>query len=97
MESKSSFIRWWRAIDQGTHLIDLTLLFLGDVILKHGFAHTYFWNMDVDDNVFLTLSTHSNKIAFLHASCTEWKNLFSFEIFCRMGKLNYLVLVEAMV
>src|SRR5262249_35747763 len=25
---------------------------------------------------------------FLHASCTEWKNLFSFEVFGRQGKLE---------
>src|SRR5208337_4952481 len=26
--------------------------------------------------------------AWLHASCTEWKNLFSFEIYGREGKLH---------
>jgi predicted dehydrogenase len=27
-------------------------------------------------------------VAFLHASCTEWKNLFSMEIYGRYGKLD---------
>jgi predicted dehydrogenase len=27
-------------------------------------------------------------VAWLHASCTEWKNLFCFEIFGRNGKLQ---------
>ncbi len=27
-------------------------------------------------------------MAFLHASCTEWKNLFSFEIYGKAGKLE---------
>jgi predicted dehydrogenase len=27
-------------------------------------------------------------VVWLHASCTEWKNLFSFEIFGRNGKLQ---------
>jgi predicted dehydrogenase len=27
-------------------------------------------------------------VAWLHASCTEWKNLFCFEIFGREGKLQ---------
>ena len=27
-------------------------------------------------------------MAWLHASCTEWKNLFSFEIYGRTGKLH---------
>jgi predicted dehydrogenase len=44
--------------------------------------------MRVDDNAFLTLSTRSGQIAHLHASCTEWKNLFSFEIFAREAKLH---------
>ena len=28
------------------------------------------------------------KVAFLHCSCTEWKNKFSFEIFLEYGKLE---------
>ena len=75
-------------IDQGSHLIDLSRLFLGEFHKVEGFINTYFWKMAVEDNVFLTLKTHSNKIAFLHASWTEWKNLFSFEIFGTLGKLD---------
>src|SRR5439155_25457497 len=30
----------------------------------------------------------AGRIAWLHASCTEWKNLFSFEVFGRTGKLQ---------
>ena len=44
--------------------------------------------MSVEDNAFLTLKTRSNKTAFLHSSWTEWKNMFSFEIFCTFGKLD---------
>ena len=44
--------------------------------------------MPVDDNAFLLLRTAKNQTAFLHASCTEWKNLFSFEIYGRYGKLH---------
>lgn len=75
-------------IDQGVHLIDLARWFLGDFSEVHGYAHTYFWNMPVDDNGFLLLKTPQNKIAFLHASCTEWKNLFSFEIYGKKGKID---------
>jgi predicted dehydrogenase len=90
--------REWRAqpqisgggelIDQGMHLIDLARWLLGDFIEVDGYAHTYFWNMPVDDNAFLLLKTAENKVAFLHASCTEWKNTFSFEIYGRDGKLQ---------
>jgi predicted dehydrogenase len=90
--------REWRAdparsgggelIDQGPHLIDLARWFLGDFVEIDGFAHTYFWDMPVDDNAFLLLKTARKQVAFLHASCSEWKNTFSFEIYGRLGKID---------
>ncbi|MEI6234336.1 MAG: Gfo/Idh/MocA family oxidoreductase [Planctomycetota bacterium] len=75
-------------IDQGVHIIDLARWFLGDFVDVEGFAPTYFWDMEVDDNAFMLLKTASKQTAFLHASCTEWKNLFSMEIYGRNGKLD---------
>lgn len=75
-------------IDQGVHLIDLSRWFLGDFTTVSGFAHTYFWDMPVDDNAFMLLRTAREQAAFLHVSCTEWKNLFSLEIYGRDGKLH---------
>jgi predicted dehydrogenase len=75
-------------IDQGVHLIDLARWFLGDFVDVQGFAHTYFWKMPVDDNAFLMLKTSKQQVAFLHASCTEWKNVFSLEIYGCEGKLH---------
>lgn len=75
-------------IDQGVHLIDLARWFLGEFAEVGGYAQTCFWNMPVDDNAFLLLKTAERKVAFLHASCTEWKNTFSFEIYGRDGKLH---------
>ena len=75
-------------IDQGVHLIDLARWFLGDFVEVDGFAHTYFWDMPVDDNAFLLLKTADKQAAFLHASCTEWKNTFSLELYGRDGKLQ---------
>jgi predicted dehydrogenase len=75
-------------IDQGPHLIDLARWFLGDFAEVQGFAHAYYWNMPVDDNGFMLLKTARQQVAFLHASCTEWKNLFSLEIYGRQGKLE---------
>ncbi len=75
-------------IDQGVHLIDLARWFMGDFDEVCGFAHTYYWNMPVDDNGFMLLKTPQQKAAFLHVSCTEWKNLFSFEIYGKKAKLH---------
>jgi predicted dehydrogenase len=90
--------REWRAnpalsgggelLDQGVHLIDLARWFAGDFTHVTGQALTYFWDMPVDDNAFMALRTAAGQVAWLHASCTEWKNLFSFEIFGRHGKLQ---------
>jgi len=75
-------------IDQGVHLIDLARWFLGDIVNVQGFASTFYWDMPVEDNGFMLLRSARQQVAFLHASCTEWKNLFSFEIFGRLGKLQ---------
>ena len=90
--------REWRAdpklsgggelIDQGPHLIDLAHWFLGDFAHVHGFADTLFWNMPVDDNAFMLLRTADRRTAFLHVSCTEWKNTFSFQIYGTSGKIE---------
>lgn len=95
---RKGYDREWRAnpvlsgggelIDQGVHLIDLSRWFLGNFTEIQGFAHTYFWDMPVDDNGFMILKTETRQTAFLHVSCTEWKNLFSMEIYGRDAKLH---------
>jgi predicted dehydrogenase len=90
--------REWRAdpklagggelVDQGIHLIDLAGWFLGEFKKVDGHVATYFWDMPLDDNAFLGLQTAKGQTAWLHVSCTEWKNLFSFEIYGRYTKLH---------
>jgi predicted dehydrogenase len=75
-------------IDQGVHLIDLAGIFLGEFTRVEGHVATYFWNMPVDDNAFLSLRNAEGRTAWLHASCSEWKNLFSLEVYGRDGKLH---------
>ncbi|MGH7945797.1 MAG: Gfo/Idh/MocA family protein [Opitutaceae bacterium] len=94
---RQGYDREWRAdprlsgggelIDQGVHLIDLAGWFLGEFPVVEGHAATYYWNMKVDDNAFLSLRTAAGQTAWLHASCTEWKNLFSLEIYGRDAKI----------
>jgi predicted dehydrogenase len=90
--------REWRAdparagggelLDQGVHLLDLARWFLGDFAEVQGHVGTFFWDMPVEDNGFLVLRTAAECVAFLHASCSEWKNMFSFELYGRTGKLQ---------
>jgi predicted dehydrogenase len=95
---RPGYEREWRAdpavagggevLDQGVHLIDLTRWYVGEPVEVRGSTHTFFWNMPVEDNGFLWLRTARGQVAWLHASCTEWKNLFCFEIFGPDGKLQ---------
>lgn len=75
-------------LDQGVHLIDLSRWFLGEFVEVTGRVANFFWDWPVEDNGFAMLRTHDGQIAWLHASCTEWKNTFSFEIYGRTGKLH---------
>jgi predicted dehydrogenase len=95
---RPGYDREWRAdqavagggelLDQGVHLIDLSRWFLGEFADVWGHVRTSYWDMPVEDNGFLFLRTPAGQVAWLHASCTEWKNLFSFEVFGRDGKLQ---------
>jgi predicted dehydrogenase len=71
------------------HLIDLAGLFLGDFTEVSGHVATFFWDMPVDDNAFLSLRNARGHTAWLHVSSTEWKNLFSLEIYGRDAKLHW--------
>lgn len=75
-------------LDQGCHLIDLARWFLGDFTQVDGHVARLFWDMPVEDNGFLLLRNQAGRPAWLHASWTEWKNLFSFEVYGRHGKLH---------
>jgi len=75
-------------LDQGVHLIDLARWFLGDFPHVQGHVATFFWDMPVEDNGFLLLRTAAGQVAWLHATWTEWKNTFSFELFGRDAKLH---------
>ena len=71
------------------HLIDLGRWFLGDFTEVHGFAHTYFWDMPVDDNGFLLLRTAARPA---WPSCTpvapSGRTCSRCEIYGRAGKLE---------
>ena len=75
-------------LDQGVHIVDLSRWFLGDFAEVSGHVGRFFWDWEVEDNGFALLKTAGGQVAWLHASCTEWKNLFSFEVYGKVGKLH---------
>jgi predicted dehydrogenase len=90
--------REWRAdpelaaggelVEQGIHIIDLANWFFGYFSEVGGFASTQFWDQELDDNATMILKTIDKKFATLTVSCTEWKNVFCFEIYGKKGKLQ---------
>ena len=74
-------------IDQAPHLIDLSHWFLGSLHLDYAYTPTMYWNIPTDDNCFMALRSDSGQMAWLHATWTEWRNMFNFEIVGRDGKL----------
>lgn len=96
---RPGYEREWRAdparsgggelIDQGMHLLDLSHWLLGPLPLHSALLRTAFWDMPVEDNAVVLLGERGDgPWASLHVSWTEWKNLFSLEIYCRTAKLQ---------
>ncbi len=77
-------------MDQGIHMLDLFLHLSGDYdIIKAEISNLY-WKMDVEDNAFVILKdSKSGRVASLHSTMTQWRHLFSLEIFMEKG---YMVL-----
>jgi predicted dehydrogenase len=72
------------------HLLDLTHWLAGPLPLHAALLRTHFWDTAVEDNAALILGdaeSRSGPWAMLHVTWTEWKNLFSLEIYCRRAKL----------
>jgi predicted dehydrogenase len=78
-------------IDQGMHLLDLSNWLAGPMPLHSALLRTQFWDAEVEDNAALLLGEAGSRAApwaLLHASWTEWKNMFSLELYCRTAKLQ---------
>jgi len=76
-------------IEQGVHIVDLFRWFIGEPVSVFGKTATYFWSIEPsEDNAFVLLTTADNKTGFIHSSLTQWKNLFSLEIFGQDGYLE---------
>jgi predicted dehydrogenase len=98
---RPGYDREWRAdlgrsgggelIDQGMHLLDLTHWLAGPLPLHSAMLKTQFWDTAVEDNAALILGDANDRgspWAMLHVTWTEWKNMFSLEVYCRTAKLQ---------
>lgn len=75
--------------DQGAHVVDLIHWFAGVPRSAFAYLQTAVWPLDdLEDNAFGLFRFDSGVVAALHTSWTQWKNLFSFEIFGQAGALS---------
>ncbi|MBI2082653.1 MAG: Gfo/Idh/MocA family oxidoreductase [Deltaproteobacteria bacterium] len=75
--------------DQGVHIVDLLQWFAGMPDEAFAFLQTAVWPIQpLEDNAFGLFRYKNGMVASLHTSWTQWKNLFSFEIFGTEGSLT---------
>ena len=96
-----NYFNTWRAkkelagggilLDQGIHMLDLFLLLAGDFDEVQGMVSSLFWKLEgIEDNVFVNLrNRRTGVVASLHSTMTQWRHLFSLEVFLERG---YMVL-----
>jgi len=75
-------------MEHGIHAIDLFRWFLGDLAAAAGMVAAYVVRAGgLEDNAFALFRGSEGTVAQLHSSLTQWRNLFSFEVFGRDGYL----------
>lgn len=77
-------------IDQGIHMLDLFLHIGSEFDRVKGFITNQYWKCDTEDNAFVLLkNSKTGLVASLHSTMTQWRHLFSLEVFLEHG---YMVL-----
>ena len=96
-----TYFETWRAknemagggilLDQGIHMLDLFLLLAGDFDQVQAIVSSLYWNLPgIEDNVFANFrNSKTGTAASLHSTMTQWRHLFSLEVFLQQG---YMVL-----
>lgn len=98
-EVDESYFEGWRAkvelagggimLDQGIHLLDLLLYLGGGFDEVQAMVSNLYWKADgIEDNAFVNLRSSTSGIcASLHSTMTQWRYLFSLEVFLEGGAL----------
>jgi len=88
--SKKKFAGGGILLDQGSHMLDLFLCLGGVFHEVRSFVSNLYWKLDIEDNAFVILrNNETGRVASLHSTMTQWRHLFSLEIFLEKG---YMVL-----
>ena len=92
----NSFYDTWRAkkdlagggilLDRGIHMLDLFIMLGGVYDTVFSDVSNLFWNLEIEDNVFaIYKNTNTGVVASLHSTMTQWRHLFSLEVFLEKG------------
>ena len=69
-------------------MLDIFLFLVKDFDSVKSFITNSYWNLDIEDNAFVILkNTNENITASLHSTMTQWRHLFSLEVFLEKGSL----------
>src|SRR3990167_2051354 len=76
-------------LDQCIHMLDLFRYFTNDEFqcLSSCLTRSY-WDIEFEDNAFLTLRSMQNVVATLHSSANQWKHKFLLEMTFEKGHIN---------
>lgn len=72
-------------LDQGIHMLDLFLMVCDDFDEVKAYVSNLYWELDIEDNVFAIFKNKKGQVASLHSTMTQWRHLFSLEIFMERG------------
>jgi predicted dehydrogenase len=99
-EVDARFFEGWRArkelagggimLDQGIHMLDLFLYLSGGTFDEvQAMVSNLYWHIDgIEDNVFANFrDTRTGLCASLHSTMTQWRYIFSLEVFLEKGAL----------
>ena len=76
-------------IDQGIHMLDLVQYLSGASIqCVHSVVSSSFWDVEAEDNAFITLKIGDSAFGTVHSSATQWRHKFLLEMEFEEGFVN---------
>lgn len=98
-EVDENFFKGWRAnpefagggimLDQGIHMLDLMIHLSGGFDEVQAMVSNLYWKVEgIEDNVFVNLRSKRTGIcASIHSTMTQWRYIFSLEVFLEEGSI----------
>lgn len=76
--------------DQGIHMLDLMYFLVADLEPHGALLSNNYWKIpEMEDNAFVTLYGKDSKVsASIHSTMTQWRHLFSLEVFLERGYMT---------